>query len=69
MEDDGLIGNYDAVWTISLEDIEMGHVIGRGAFGEVYHAFYFGTEVAVKKLSVVEEDDELYLQREVSALK
>lgn len=69
MEDDGLIGNYDAVWTVNLEEIEMGHVIGRGAFGEVYHGYYYGTEVAVKKLSVVEEDDELYLQREVSALK
>jgi serine/threonine protein kinase len=69
MDDDGLIENFEDVWTISLDDIEFGEVVGRGAFGEVYKGYYLGTEVAVKKLSIVEEDDELYLQREVSALK
>lgn len=68
-DDDGLIENFEDVWTIGLEDIEFGEVVGRGAFGEVYKGYYLGTEVAIKKLSIVEEDDELYLQREVSALK
>lgn len=67
--DDGLIENFEQVWTIDLSEIEMGEVIGKGAFGEVYKGYYFGTEVAIKKLSFMEEDDELYFQREVSALK
>merc|ERR1711982_304301 len=69
MDDDGLIENFEEVWTINLDEIDMGEVIGKGAFGEVYKGFYFGTEVAVKKLCYMEEDDELYFQREVSALK
>jgi len=69
MVDDGLIENFEEVWTVDLEEIEFGDVIGKGAFGEVYKGDYFGTEVAVKKLSYMEEDDELYFQREVSALK
>ena len=69
MDDDGLIENFEEVWTVDLDEIEFGEVIGKGAFGEVYKGFYFGTEVAVKKLCYMEEDDELYFQREVSALK
>ena len=67
--DDGLIENFEEVWTIDLEEIEFGDAIGRGAFGEVFKGEYFGTEVAVKKLCYMEEDDELYFRREVSALK
>lgn len=35
---------------IHSQDIECGHQLGRGGFGEVYEAFWQGTRVAVKKL-------------------
>eukprot|EP01096_Ripella_sp_DP13-Kostka_P016629 TRINITY_DN8155_c3_g1_i1.p1 TRINITY_DN8155_c3_g1~~TRINITY_DN8155_c3_g1_i1.p1 ORF type:complete len:475 (+),score=180.21 TRINITY_DN8155_c3_g1_i1:229-1653(+) len=67
--EDGLVSNYEEIWTISFDDLDLGRVIGKGAFGVVYHANYFGTEVAVKKLEANDEEDELYLQREVGVLK
>jgi predicted Ser/Thr protein kinase len=67
--DDGLVGDYEGMWTVELEDIAMEKVIGKGAFGEVYLGNYLGTPVAVKKISAQNEEDELYLQREVTVLK
>lgn len=67
--EDGLVKNYEEIWTINYEDLDLGKVIGKGAFGEVYHGHYYGAEVAVKKLGANDEEDELYLDREVGALK
>ena len=66
---DGLVSNFEQIWTIDYDDLELGRIIGKGAFGQVYLANYFGTEVAVKKLGAQDEEDELYLQREVGVLK
>ncbi|KAI3832441.1 hypothetical protein MKX03_020675, partial [Papaver bracteatum] len=38
-----------AEWEIPWEDIQTGERIGLGSYGEVYHADWNGTEVAVKK--------------------
>ncbi|OVA11719.1 Protein kinase domain [Macleaya cordata] len=38
-----------AEWEIPWEDIQIGERIGIGSYGEVYHADWNGTEVAVKK--------------------
>ncbi|KAK1616086.1 hypothetical protein QYE76_021603 [Lolium multiflorum] len=38
-----------AEYEISWEDLEIGDRIGLGSYGEVYHADWNGTEVAVKK--------------------
>lgn len=36
-------------WEIPWEDLQIGERIGIGSYGEVYHADWNGTEVAVKK--------------------
>ncbi|XP_020531650.1 serine/threonine-protein kinase EDR1 isoform X2 [Amborella trichopoda] len=36
-------------WEIRWEDLQIGERIGLGSYGEVYHADWNGTEVAVKK--------------------
>ncbi|XP_058069264.1 serine/threonine-protein kinase EDR1 [Magnolia sinica] len=38
-----------AEWEIPWEDLQLGERIGLGSYGEVYHADWNGTEVAVKK--------------------
>ncbi|EEF45788.1 serine/threonine-protein kinase EDR1 [Ricinus communis] len=38
-----------AEWEIPWEDLQIGERIGIGSYGEVYHADWNGTEVAVKK--------------------
>ncbi|XP_050363468.1 serine/threonine-protein kinase EDR1 isoform X2 [Argentina anserina] len=38
-----------AEWEILWEDLQIGERIGIGSYGEVYHADWNGTEVAVKK--------------------
>lgn len=39
-----------SVTRVSIEDLRIDRRIGRGSFGEVFHAFWNGTEIAVKKL-------------------
>ncbi|GMH06954.1 hypothetical protein Nepgr_008794 [Nepenthes gracilis] len=41
-----------AEWEILWEDLQIGDRIGIGSYGEVYHADWNGTEVAVKKFLV-----------------
>jgi hypothetical protein len=57
-------------WLISSKDIELGKQIGFGGSSEVYVANYRGTEVAVKKLRIMEVKDEILkeFKREVSSL-
>jgi hypothetical protein len=57
-------------WLISSKDIELGKQIGFGGSSEVYVANYRGTEVAVKKLRILEVKDENLkeFKREVSSL-
>eukprot|EP00743_Colponemidia_sp_Colp-15_P008072 GILK01008747.1.p1 GENE.GILK01008747.1~~GILK01008747.1.p1 ORF type:complete len:1674 (+),score=303.81 GILK01008747.1:56-5077(+) len=41
-------------WEIDPKQIRLGDKVGAGAFSEVYHASWRGTDVAVKKLNVQE---------------
>jgi serine/threonine protein kinase/ABC-type phosphate transport system substrate-binding protein len=40
----------DETWRINMEELEMGDVIGNGAYGTVHKAVWKGTDVAVKVL-------------------
>jgi hypothetical protein len=55
-------------WAIPLEEVKLGVVIGRGAFGEVLRAVYEGTDVAVKRMSSVTQQAQSDFTREVSLL-
>ncbi|GAM18822.1 hypothetical protein SAMD00019534_019970 [Acytostelium subglobosum LB1] len=63
----------DDLFTIEFDDLVMEtKPIGKGSFGLVQKASYFGTEVAVKSLSsLVNIDPDLYkfMQREIRILK
>jgi len=37
-------------WEVDFAELRLGKRVGRGAAGEVFHAFWKGTEVAVKRL-------------------
>jgi serine/threonine protein kinase len=41
------------LWHIEIDELEVGPVIGEGAYGKVYEGVYQGTHVAVKKLFVI----------------
>eukprot|EP01099_Mayorella_cantabrigiensis_P003680 TRINITY_DN2780_c0_g1_i1.p1 TRINITY_DN2780_c0_g1~~TRINITY_DN2780_c0_g1_i1.p1 ORF type:complete len:384 (+),score=96.91 TRINITY_DN2780_c0_g1_i1:47-1153(+) len=66
-ENEGL-PELDSSAKVNYEDLEFGKQIGKGAFGTVWTALYFGTPVAVK---VIPEQKEMmkFVQREVSLLK
>jgi serine/threonine protein kinase len=57
-------------WLISSKDIKYGKQIGFGGSSEVFRADYRGTEVAVKKLRILEvkEENLKEFKREVSSL-
>ena len=57
-------------WLISTKDIKMEKQIGYGGSSEVYKANYRGTDVAVKKLRIldVKEENLKEFKREVSSL-
>ncbi|EFA86434.1 LISK family protein kinase [Heterostelium album PN500] len=61
----------DDIFGIDYADLVLENVIGRGSFGQVQKASYFGTEVAVKSLSsLVSIDPDYYkfMQREIRIL-
>lgn len=62
MSDDG--------WNIAFEDLKFVKTIGKGNFGKVYKGTYVGTEVAIKQLYYVDDDDmQKYIEREMVTLK
>ncbi|KAJ0979947.1 hypothetical protein J5N97_015421 [Dioscorea zingiberensis] len=65
MENDCL--DYEIVW----EDLSIGEQIGQGSCGTVYHALWYGSDVAVKVFSKWEYSDEVILsfRQEVSLMK
>ncbi|KAA8527364.1 hypothetical protein F0562_034921 [Nyssa sinensis] len=65
MDTDG--SNYEILW----EDLTIGEQIGQGSCGTVYHALWYGSDVAVKVFSKPEYSDDLILafRQEVSLMK
>ncbi|XP_073028288.1 uncharacterized protein [Primulina eburnea] len=65
MDSDSL--DYEILW----EDLTLGEQIGQGSCGTVYHALWFGSDVAVKVFSRQEYSDDLIFsfRQEVSLMK
>ncbi|CAL1397430.1 unnamed protein product [Linum trigynum] len=59
--------DYDILW----EDLTIGEQIGQGSCGTVYHALWYGSDVAVKVFSKQEYSDDVILsfRQEVSLMK
>ncbi|KAF2312733.1 hypothetical protein GH714_039800 [Hevea brasiliensis] len=59
--------DYEILW----EDLKIGEQIGQGSCGTVYHALWYGSDVAVKVFSKQEysEDFVLSFRQEVSLMK
>ncbi|CAA0834862.1 PAS domain-containing protein tyrosine kinase family protein [Striga hermonthica] len=65
-------GDSDCLdYEISWEDLTIGEQIGQGCCGTVYHALWYGSDVAVKAFSKLEYTDELIFsfREEVSLMK
>lgn len=58
-------------YEISWEDLTIGEQIGQGSCGTVYHALWYGSDVAVKVFSKQEYSDELIVsfRQEVSLMR
>ncbi|XP_073027905.1 uncharacterized protein [Primulina eburnea] len=65
MDSDSL--DYEILW----EDLTLGEQIGQGSCGTVYHALWYGSDVAVKVFSRQEYSDDLIFsfRQEVSLMK
>ncbi|XP_027333845.1 RGS domain-containing serine/threonine-protein kinase A isoform X2 [Abrus precatorius] len=59
--------DYEILW----EDLTIGEQIGEGSCGTVYHALWYGSDVAVKVFSKQEYSDDVILsfRQEVSVMK
>ncbi|KAL3581980.1 hypothetical protein D5086_016312 [Populus alba] len=59
--------DYEILW----EDLTIGEQIGQGSCGTVYHALWYGSDVAVKVFSKQEYSDDIILafRQEVSLMK
>ncbi|KAJ7955239.1 Kinase family protein [Quillaja saponaria] len=59
--------DYEILW----EDLTLGEQIGQGSCGTVYHALWYGSDVAVKVFSKQEYSDDVILsfRQEVSLMK
>ncbi|KAK7329567.1 hypothetical protein VNO77_23737 [Canavalia gladiata] len=59
--------DYEILW----EDLTIGEPIGQGSCGTVYHAVWYGSDVAVKVFSKQEYSDDMILsfRQEVSVMK
>ncbi|GMP76319.1 hypothetical protein CsSME_00033054 [Camellia sinensis var. sinensis] len=59
--------DYEILW----EDLTIGEQIGQGSCGTVYHALWYGSDVAVKVFSKQEYSDDLIysFRKEVSLMK
>jgi len=70
LEADGL-PDIDELWSIKRNHLQIREEIGKGAFGVVYKADFFGIDVAVKQLgnANMEEMEKIFVEREIAILK
>jgi len=64
--------DIDQSWMIKRSHLKIREEIGKGAFGTVYKADFFGIDVAVKQICPQEIKDpmeEIFVQREIAVLK
>ncbi|MFS7909468.1 putative protein kinase TKL-CTR1-DRK-2 family [Helianthus anomalus] len=64
--------SFDKVYEIKWEDLLIGECIGRGSYGNLYHAMWYGSDVAVKlfhKQEYYSHDLILSFRQEVSVMK
>jgi len=65
--------NIDDSWLIKRSHLKIQEEIGKGAFGVVYKAEYFGIDVAVKQIAphdgFQDPMEEIFVQREIAVLK
>jgi len=60
----------DDGWNINFKDMKLMKTIGKGNFGKVYKGTYLGTDVAIKQLYYVKDEDmQKYIEREMATLK
>lgn len=70
-ESDGL-PDIDKSWMVKRDHLKIREEIGKGAFGTVYKADFFGIDVAVKQIcpQVVKDPmEEIFVEREIAVLK
>jgi serine/threonine protein kinase len=68
---DGL-PDVDHSWMIKRSHLNIREEIGKGAFGTVYKADFFGIDVAVKQICAMEVSDpmeQIFVEREIAVLK
>lgn len=68
---DGL-PDVDHSWMIKRSHLNIREEIGKGAFGTVYKADFFGIDVAVKQICGMEVSDpmeQIFVEREIAVLK
>ena len=65
---EGLIGNIEDVWKLNYDNLVLKEAIGSGAFGAVLKGTYLGAEVAIKKIAEIQEDELIFIEREINLL-
>jgi len=73
LEADGL-PDVDELWQIKRQHLQIREEIGKGAFGTVYKADFFGIDVAVKQLgssdaATMDPMEKIFVEREIAILK
>jgi len=71
MESEGL-PDIDQSWLVKRSHLKIREEIGKGAFGTVYKADFFGIDVAVKQIcsqTIKDPMEEIFVEREIAVLK